>query len=265
MKILVLVVCAWLLPIMACAEVKIIEVKHRAATDLEQQVRELLDEGEKVQAAGSHLVLIADGESLLAAEKLINLLDSSQQNLLIRIRQSEKFQQVGSDVSAQVHYGNVSGTKTSPQGSVRLGNSNSHREQSLRLVEGGRGVIEIGREIPFTEQWSAITGDNSGYAEKTAYKTISTGFWVSPVKLLTDKVLVDVEPYISDAKKAAPGIAPLVDYSQLRTRLQVPIGKWYPLGSQLMNRDRVSRAIISWRSSGKQSDRELEIRIDPVE
>lgn len=265
MKKILLLILILSFPLLSFAEVKIIEVTHRAAGELEPQVRGLLEDGEKVQAAGSHLILIADGETLQAAEKLIALLDKPQRNLLVRVRQSEEQQQVGKDAAATVHYGTKSGLTAAAETGFRRGNSSSAQEQTLHLVEGGKGLIEIGREIPFTEQWSVATGDTIGYAEKTAYKTIATGFWVYPLKVVGDKVLVDVEPYVSNANQTTANQAPQIDYSQLRTHLQVPIGVWYPLGSHLMHRDKVSQAIISWRSSDNQIDRQLQIRIDPVE
>ena len=262
MRELLLLIIFLLFSFQSFAEVKIIEVRHRAPADLEAQVREILDDGEKVKAAGSHLVLVADGESLKAAVQMIVLLDLPQKNLLIRVRQSDELQQTGKDASASVYYTNGSGLLSSSTSGYRAGNSTSTREQTLQLLAGGRGLIEVGREIPFTEQWSAVTGDITGYAETTAYKTIATGFWVYPIQVLSDKVLVDIEPYISNATQAGAQAPPQIDYSQLRTRLHVPIGQWYPLGGELLHRDKVSRAIISWRSSDQQSDRQLHIRID---
>jgi hypothetical protein len=259
--LLILFLC---LPFVGYAEVKIIEVKHRAASSLESQVRELLDEGEKVQAAGSHLVLIADGESLQAAEKMIELLDRAQQNLLIRVRQSENQQLAGEHSSGVVRYNSKTGVTTSGKIATRLSNSRQSTEQSLVLVEGGRGLIEIGRDIPYTEQWAAFSGDTSGYVESKAYKKVATGFWIYPEKVIGDKVLVDVEPYIGNAEQDGSQ-PPQVDFSQLRTRLQVPLGEWYPLGNQLSNRDKVSRAIIRWRTSDGRTDKQLEIRIDPAD
>jgi hypothetical protein len=109
-----------------------------------------------------------------------------------------------------------------------------------------------------------LTGETSGYSESTAYKTVATGFWIFPEKVVGEKVLVDVEPYISRSEHSRTQ-PPEIDFSQLRSRLQVPLGQWYPLGSQMQHRNKVSKAIISWRSSDGQSDRSLEIRIDPAE
>lgn len=262
MRYLLLMCIFCFLPLQAFAEVKLIELQHRAPAELLSQVRGLLDKNEKVQAAGNHLILIADGESLLAAEKLIALLDVPQVNLLIQVRQTAELQRAGKEIAASIHYGNSSGLSTAAGTGFRYGNSTATQEQTLRLVVGGRGLIEVGREIPFTEQWSAVTGDISGYAEKTAYKTIATGFWVYPLRLLGDKVLVEIEPYIGDAESTAEHDPPRINYSQLQTRLLVPLAQWYPLGSQLRQRDKLSRAIVSWHSSNGQAERELQIRIE---
>lgn len=254
-----------LLPFECAAEVKLIEIKHRAAVDLVAQVRELLDAGEKAQAAGNHLILIADGETLLAAEKLVALLDRPLVNLLIRVKQSEELQQVGKESTASLYYGNQGGLSTSAGVGFRRGNSTTRQEQSLQLVEGGRGLIEVGQEVPYTEQWSAMTGDITGYSEKIAYKTIATGFWVNPVAITGNKVLLEVEPYIGSSDKVANKQAPTINFTQLRTRLLVPLGQWYSLGNQLVQRDEISRAIVSWRSSDGQADRALQIRIEKMD
>ncbi len=264
MKRILLLIILLALPFIGFAEVKIIEVKHRAAETLEEQVRSILDDGEKVQAAGTHLILIASGESLQAAERMIALLDVVQQNLLIRVRQSEQRQQAGGETSASVHYNSKTGLSTAGQGGVRLSNSSTVNEQSLIVAEGGQGLIEVGREIPYTQEWAVLTGETSGYSESTAYKTVATGFWIFPEKVVGEQVLVDVEPYISRSEQGRTQ-PPEVGFSQLRTRLQVPLGQWYPLGSQLQHRNKLSKAIISWHSSDGQSDHSLEIRIDPAE
>lgn len=265
MRLLLLIGIVLLLPVAGFADVKIIELKHRPAAELLSQVRELLDDNEKAQAAGSHMVLIADGESLQAAEKLLSLLDRPAVNLLIRVKQTTESQQAGKDTSASVRYGNKSGLSTSAGAGFRSGNSTLNQEQSLLLAVGGRGRIEVGRDIPFTEQWSALTGDITGYSEKTAYANIATGFWVYPIQLQAEQVLVEIEPYISDVKQGA-GSGPLqINYAQLKTRLLVPLAQWYPLGRQLKRQNDINRAIISWRSTTDQADRELQIRIEKTD
>lgn len=260
-----LIVLLLLLPLQCLAEVKIINIKHRPAAELAERVRGLLETGEKVEAAGSHLIVIADGESLLAAEKMIALLDQPLNNLSIRVRQVTTRQTAGSSAGTVIHYGNTGQSNLAVGGGVQLGNSGSVQEQSLQLTEGGEGLISIGREVPFTEEWAAVTGNETGYGEKIAYRTITTGFRISPVAILGSKVLVDVEPFIASADQNFSGSAPQIDFSQLRTRLQVPFGRWYPLGQQMQLRDEISRSIVRWRSNGGQAEQQIQIRIDQLE
>lgn len=263
MRILLYLLIFLLLPLECLAEVKIIEIKHRVADDFVKPIGALLDSDEKITAAGGHLVLIADGESLQAAVQLIAVLDTPQKNLLISIRHTKEQQAVGKDLSASVRYATES-TRMTGSGAVMRGTSSRSLEQQISIIEGGSGRIEIGQEIPFTRQWAALTGETTGYSETIDYASIATGFWIYPVKVSTENVLVDVEPFLSDAT-GHKQLPPQINYSQMRTRLQVPVSQWYPLGAQMMARDQVSQAIVSWRSADGQENRNLQIRIDIIE
>lgn len=263
MSRLLLLIAFLLLPVTGFAEIKIIELQHRPATDLVEQVRELLDAGEKAQAAGSHLVIIADGDTLAAAEQLTRLLDRPLVTLLVRVLRTENRHQLAKRNSAAVRFGNR--TQLSGAGGSRLGNSSVNIEQRLQIIEGGRGLIEIGREIPYTREWSVLAGEISGYSEKIAYKTIATGFWVHPLHIRNNTVLVDIEPYIGSDKLGDSKNAPVVNFSQLKTRVQLALGEWVPLSSQLNVHDQLSQAIVTWRSDNGQAEQELMLRIDPLE
>ncbi len=251
-------------PALATAEVKIIEMKHRPAADLVEQVRTLLDDDEKVQEAGSHLVLVADGESLVAAEKLILLLDRQLKTLIVQLKYQESQQRVANDNSTVVRYSTEENTSTSLDVSRRLSNSNIDSQQSIRVLEGEGGWLEVGRDIPYTSEWSVFSGDITGYTEKINYKKIAVGFWVRPEQILADSVVVVIVPQFNRLESNFNGGPPQIRFNQLSTRLQLPFGEWYPLASHLHQTDRVSRAIISWRSHSGKQDQEIFIRIDPA-
>lgn len=260
---LFIIVCLVLIALPAAAEVKVITLKHRAAVDLVPQVQKLLDDGEKAQGTGNHLVLVADGESLQAAERLIDLLDRTLTSLVIRLRQVEQQQRVGQDVSASVTLSTRSSSSLETSTSRHLGNSTSQIEQTLHVLEGESGWLEVGRDIPYTQEWSAFTGDIKGYTAKIDYRRIAIGFWVRPVQVQNGQVLVEIMPQFNklQGEKSDP---PVIRFSQLRSRLSIPLGEWYPLGQQIQQGDRLSRAIVSWRNKRAQSDQELFIRIDPA-
>ena len=246
------------------AEVKIIELKHRAAAELLEPLRELLGEGEKIQAAGSALVLVAAGDSLFAAEKLIALLDRQLMPLVVRLILTEQQQRFGQDVSASINYGTGSQRSTSVSGSRRLGNSSRNSEQSLSVVEGSGGWFEVGKEVPYKKQWSAFTGEIRGYSEQVAYKTVAAGFWVQPIQVIDQSVLVDIEPQINQLDGRDDQGPPKIRFSQLRSRLLIPLGEWYPIGGHLQQHDQVSRDIISWRTRTAETDQVFYLRIDPA-
>ncbi len=253
-----------LLPNSVFAAVEIIELKHRAATELLESVRELLAEGEKVQAAGSALVLVAEGDSLTAAKKLIALLDRQLQPLVVRLKLSEQQQRVAQDASGTINYGTGSQLSAAASGSRRYGNSSQNLEQTLSVVEGSGGWFEVGKEIPYKKQWAAFSGDISGYFEQIDYKTVAAGFWVRPVQVLGTSVLVDIEPQMKQLDSRDDQGPPKIRFSQLRSRLRVPLGEWYPIGGHLQQQDPVSRDIISWRTRTAETDQVLYLRIDPA-
>jgi len=263
LRSLFIILCLLAFSLPVSAEVKIISLKHRPAGDLVPQVQKLLDEGEKVQGTGNHLVLVADGESLRAAEALIELLDRPLTTLIIRLRQEEQQQRVGEENSASLQLSTKSGSSLSASSARHLGNSSSRVEQSLRVLEGESGWLEVGRDIPYTSEWSAFSGETTGYSERIDYQRIAIGFLVQPVQIQNGQVLVEIMPQFSKLQGSETD-PPEIRFSRLRTRMTIPLGEWYPLGKQIQQQNRVSRAIISWRSHSGQSNREIFIRIDPA-
>jgi hypothetical protein len=264
MRLIAVFLFLLMLPALVCADVKIVELKHRAAVELLEPIRELLGDGEKVQAAGSTLVLVAEGDSLNAAEKLIALLDRRLIPLVVRLKLTDQQQHVGQDTSATINLGNVSQLSTAGSGRRRHGNSDLSFEQALSIVEGSGGWFEVGKEIPYKKQWSAFTGEVSGYSEQIAYKTVAAGFWVHPLQVIDKSVLVDVEPQINRLAERDDQVPPTIRFSQLRSRIIIPLGEWYPIGGHLQQHDQVSRDIISWRTGNTETDQMLYLRIDPA-
>ena len=247
----------------AAAAVKVIALKHRPASDLVDQIRGVLDPGEKVEAAGDHLVLVADGESLQAAQTLIELLDQPLTPLVIRVKQVERDLQSGEDSSAALRLSSKSGVSLEGGAARHLGNTSSQIEQSLQVLEGESGWLEVGRDIPYTSEWSAFNGKVNGYAAKIDYRRIAIGFLVRPVQVRNGQVLVDIQPQFSK-QQGRDSDPPTISFSQLQTRMTIPMGQWVSLGQQLQRGDQVSRAIISWSSRRGQKNQELFIRIDPA-
>lgn len=263
MRIFFLISLLFFAPTALLAEVKLVELKYRPASELVEKVRGILDVDEKVTDAGNHLVLVADGESLAAAVQMISLLDRELTPLVVRLRHAESRQRLAQGTSGSVSYSNRGQRNVALSPDRTFGNASSNTEQTLRVLEGEGGWLQVGQDVPFTEEWAVLTGESSGYAEQISYQTIAVGFWVHPVKLVPGGVLVDIEPRLSRlaGEDTDP---PEIRFNQSRTRMQLPFGQWHPLASYLLQADRVSQAIVNWRSDTGVSDEELFIRIDPA-
>ncbi|MCW8891896.1 MAG: hypothetical protein OQK50_05625 [Deltaproteobacteria bacterium] len=243
------------------AEVKVLELQHRAAEEIVDEVREILDQGEKIQAVGTHLVIVAEGDSLLAAEELVALLDRLPQQFIVRLRH-ERQQQTTAEKTTLGH-----GKTTIPSGTTarHLGNSSSAVVQTLRIQEGASGWFEIGSNIPYTKEWSVVTGDISGYSEQTAYMTLKTGFKVQIIQTVGNNVLTLIEPQAISSEDHTTGNPPHTDFSAYRSRIYLPLGEWIVLGTQLQKHDQLGRKIISWRADNRESEKIHFIRIDLAE
>ncbi len=237
----------------ATAEMRVFGLEHRAPSEILGAVCELLDEGEKAQAVGSQLLVVADHDTLKAVAELIRLFDRQPRQFIIRLQQLWDKQRGSYEISG-------AGSKDRP--SRHLGNTMERNEQRLRVREGGSGRLEIGRAIPYTEEWAAYAGDISGYAEKTAYLTLRTGFFVSPRQLVGERVYVHIEPYLNRAGQVSGTPLPEVKFSSLRTETYLPLGRWVTLGEQLNPQDGLGRLIVS-RPPGKGPSRQVFLlRID---
>jgi hypothetical protein len=262
-RILAVILLLCLFVTTAYAEVKTIPLQHRPAAELVGPIRELLDGGEKVQAAGSSLILMADGESLQAAEALIKLLDRPPLVLDIRLRHAERRQLAGEEGSVSLATANEHSSISTGNIGWQLGTDSEQLEQSLRVMEGESGWLELGRDIPYTSDWAVLSGESQGYSKSIAYQRIAIGFQVRPLQVMNGQVIVEIMPQFSklEGQTSDP---PQLSFSQLRTKLVVPFGTWVPLAAQLRQEDRVGRAIISWRSAAGDVERELFLRIDPA-
>jgi hypothetical protein len=245
-------------PVVCSAEVRVFTLQERAAVDIVDQIRELLDDGEKVQAAGSHLIVIAEGDSLLATEKLVAVLDHLPSELIVRVR----FENSESGNTAGIPEPNFE-TEKKQKDSIRyLGNTRSTTNQVIRLQEGSTGWLEIGRKVPYTQEWSVFAGDISGYRVKNNYLALKTGFWVHPAQVIGQHVLTYIEPQVVGLQEKSRMNPPEVHFSAYHSKAYLPLGKWIPLVSHIHQQDSLGQQILSWHSDNASSRRVVMVRID---
>ena len=253
-----------LLPSAALAEVREIELQHRAAGEIVEQLRGLLDEGEQIAAAGSTLIIRADGESLTAVEKLVSALDRPPEQLIVRIRHMEHPQRLTPVTESAVRYRTEGSLSVADRNARYLGNSRREYEQTLRLQEGSAAWFEVGKDLPYTQEWAAYSGEIAGFSEKIAYRRISTGFDVAVQQVTGDKVLLAIQPRVMSAEQSGHS-APELNYSRVGSQIYLPFGEWTELAALLAPDDRLGRAVILSNRKETLINTRIFIRIDRVE
>lgn len=238
----------------AQATVKVIPLQHRHASELVEKLRGLLDADEKVEAAGSSLVLTASGESLTAAEQLIRLLDQPRHQYVVRLRYEEQDQTVGRK--------NTLSSGKKPAVNNSWGTGSPVTEQSLLVEDGTTGWLELSRKIPVTGQWSIFSGEVNGYLEEIDCLDISSGFLVSLQALSEGKVLLSLEPGIASTGRDIKGAAPKIDTTGLHSEISLPLNTWILLGSQTEPPQKPGQGAVSWGANGREPSRYLFVRIE---
>ena len=233
----------------AQAESKVFTLTERAPVEIVGQVRELLDNGEKAVAAGSTIVVQGSAETITAVGKLIAALDRQPQQLIIRVSNERHTQLAGQRILS------TGQRPAGGPGTRYLGNDFRHLEYSLRVQEGTVAWLEIGRDIPYSEEWAAFSGDIEGYRKRTAYQKITTGFRVVPVQVIGEKVLISFEPEFMDASGGSERKAPEIDFSRYHSQMYLPLDTWVELGGQFKSSNRLGRAVI-YSSAGTGNDKE---------
>jgi len=240
----------------AQAESKVFTLTERAPVEIVGQVRELLDSGEKAVAAGPTIVVQGSAESIAAVGKLIAALDRQPEQLIIRVSNERHSQLAGQRILA------TGERPAGGPGTHYLGNDFHRLEYSLRVQEGAVAWLEIGRDIPYTEEWAAFSGDINGYRERTAYQKITTGFRVVPVQVMGDKVLVALDPEFMDASGGSGNRAPEIDFSRYHSQMYLPLDTWVELGGQFNSSNRLGRAIISSSTGSGVTKENIFIKIE---
>jgi hypothetical protein len=265
----------------ALAETRIFDLTYRRAAEVADAVRTVLGDDAKVTAVDRSLIVNAPPHELAAAGELIKRLDHPLRMLRVIVGQSRTQTETGTGFTAagRVSTGDatvVIGRPDAPphggatvilgDGSDRLrlgAQSSSYREtrsaeQFVVTLEGSPARISVGKRIPFAERWLVLARRHARVVESVHYESVDTGFEVAP-ELFGDMVQLDIRPYMAFQDPRRPRE---IQFQELTTRVNVPLGQWFDLGGTMASRDEVSREIIGAGSRGGGGDAVVRVRVE---
>lgn len=243
------------------AEVKVVELRHRPASELAAAIAPLLSQEGSVSAYGDKLILKGSAKELVEIEKVVRQLDVGRRTLRLAVRQSAS-DLVGDQQGAMggnIQLGSEAEIGLAGRYHRTLGTGPQNSDQYLLVLEGEEGYIAIGREVPFTSELAVLAGRHLGVAQKTEFRQVSTGFRVRP-QLLGESVRLELTPHMANLGTQANGGD--LTFSSLTSTVMVPLGQWFNLAGHLERRDEIGQAILSRNLGVGQSRSQVYIRVD---
>jgi type II secretory pathway component GspD/PulD (secretin) len=250
------------------AEVAIIKVNYREASDLLPLVLDLLSpEGKaSVDTRTNSLIVIDSNPSLTKIQAFVTNMDKPAEQVKIRFR----FQETGLSTDRDI---STSGRVSGEHGSVAIGGAEEegmhvraldsrtqHRgatESFISVLSGSSAYLWVGRDIPFTERWVYLTHTYAHVAETVKFQRVETGFEVRPV-VAGDRVHIEIIPRISSFDEAQQ----VVRLTEASTKVIVLRGQWVTIGGTSEKSNEVIRDILSYGSSSANSTLSLSLMVE---
>jgi type II secretory pathway component GspD/PulD (secretin) len=251
------------------AEVAVIKVNYRSASDILPLVETLLSPGGKASLdTRTNAIIVNDtSESVAKIQALVANMDKPAEQVRIRFRFQETGVTKDRDLSAS---GKVSGDKWSVATGmgrregvhVRARDTRVNRqgttESFISVMSGSFAYIWVGKDIPFTEQWVYLSRRYAHVVEKVNFHRVETGFEVRPV-ITGNSVHIEIVPRISSLEEGERGVVRLTEAS---TTMTVPKGQWVTIAGTSEQSNEVIRDILSTGSSSTNSTLSLSLKVE---
>ena len=251
------------------AEVAIIKVNYRSASDILPLVETLLSpRGKATLDTRTNAIIVNDtSESVAKIQALVANMDKPAEQLTIRFRFQETGLSKDRDLSAS---GKVSGDRWSAATGrsrregvhVRARDTRVNRqgttESFISVMSGSFAYIWVGRDIPFTEQWVYLSRRYARVVDKVNFQRVETGFEVRPV-ITGNSVLIEIVPRISSLEEGERGVVRLTEAS---TTMTVVKGQWVTIGATSEQSNEVIRDILSTGSSSTNSTLSVSLKVE---
>jgi type II secretory pathway component GspD/PulD (secretin) len=253
---------------LSSAEVAVIKVNYREASDFLPMVKTLLSpEGKASLDERTNSIIVVDtGAAIAEIQAFVATMDKPAEQVRVRFRFQETSRSTDRDIS-------TSGKYSGEHGSVSIGGAeedgvhvsaqdsrSQHRGQTesfILVMSGSPAYLWVGREIPYTARWLYLTHTYAHEVETVEFQRVETGFEVKPV-VAGDRVHIEIVPRISSFDEER-GVVRLTEAS---TKVTVLRGQWVTIGGTSEQSNEAVRAILSTGSSRSNSTLSLSLMVE---
>jgi len=218
---------------------KIIDLKNRPADEIIPVIKPMLKPNDAITGTGFQLFIRTDAKTLDEVTRLLQVMDNSPRNLVIKVRsnfgsgsKSTDFNtsgnyEVGDDVRVVVG----DGPSKKKGAKVRInGNSNNtdrDTEYMIRVIEGGQAFIAGGEIRPYEHRTIIRHRYGVSVYDSVDYQDITSGFYVTPRLIGNGKVSLQVQPHYRTVNEER---SDNIDVQESDTTLEAKLSEWIQIG-----------------------------------
>ena len=258
-------------------ETRIIQLKHRPASEIILLIRPLLGPEDALSGMDYRLIVRTSDRNLKDIERLLAQLDVAPRQLRITVEQrvADDRDITTHSVEGEVQIGDKARIKLpekSPDNrglvvqkdNLRLRTDQrttvgrNENTQTVMALDGQRASIRIGQSVPHVKEILALGRRQVLIAQGIELQDVTTGFDVLP-RVHGDRVRMEITPRLSTLRDPATGLA---DFQELATTVEVRLGEWIDLGAILGQRNEIDRAILESAATESGERRTIRLKIE---
>jgi hypothetical protein len=264
-----LLLVLWLLlfgtALQASETTEVIQIMSRPAASLIEAVRPALGEQGGVSAFHDKLILRGTPQGISNAKAIIAELDRPARRLIIEVAQTGQFGLATRSVDYGVRTDNVEIGRPPPQGTAQIGfqqaqtRARGDATQRVQALDGHPALIMAGQSVPVYDGYQEVIGGRVYQGFNVRYRDANRGFYAVP-RVHGDQVTVDI--YQQADRALLNG-----NFSTQRasTILRGRLGDWLTLGAIADSQSDRDNRIGGHISTRRSEDRQLQLRVLPVD
>ncbi|GAB4508946.1 MAG: hypothetical protein Tsb0026_08320 [Sulfuricaulis sp.] len=265
------------LPPAGADEARIIQLKHRSASEVIPLIRPLLGPDDVLSGMDFRLIIRTSDKNLKEIERILKQVDVARQQLRITVEQASTDDHTATSQSAtgEVRVGDkarvILPDKTPQDKGFAVQKDNLRysanrrttaasiaNTQTVMTLDGQRAYIRVGQSVPHVKKILALSRRQLVLIQDVNLQDVTTGFDVLP-RVRGDRVLVEITPRLSSLRDPATGLA---DFQELSTTVETKRGEWLDLGEILGTRGEVQRAILESATTTSGERRTVRLKIE---
>lgn len=246
--------------VQADQQVQVIQLEHRAASEVVPLIKPLLDSDVSLVADGFRLLVRGTPDQTEQTRKLVAQLDKAPQTLRLTLRTTR-------GDSSQAAGGSIQGHATTDgaQGRVHIYSTENDDEgttvQHVRVTEGHPAYVHNDLQIPIVARAGFVGRRGAGYSERREHKTIPDGFYVLAT-VHGDTVTVRLAAHKATLTGKERGS---VNTAGITTTVTGPLGRWLSVGGVSREISRHGDGTVYSTQQRRNTDLSWELKADKAD